>query len=216
MKGFIIYYYFWPSYKWLNNDSYRVHPFLLINRFVDFPSIQSYFFYQDVIVKYINILNVGFADNIQLSVVVYRQPVCAVWPNHEVVDLQPRSVTTPNVGSVNFCSVSIITVPPFLPYFRYTSLWGRVCLLPCPLTPPVAPPHGIICPPGHPPSPPQTTNTASSLHRFLRSPEHLPYHMPIPRLLPSLDVFRSLLIPPTATPAGFLLPPLPCVCQNLF
>ena len=49
-------------------------------------------------------------------VVVYWPPVCSVWPNHDVVDFQLRSVNTLNLCSVAYCCVPILMSPfPPLP-----------------------------------------------------------------------------------------------------
>ena len=63
-------------------------------------------------------------------VVVNWPPVIAAWPNHEVVDFLYRSVTTLNLVSVAYCYVAIIPVPPVRPSYCYTSIQGRVRLLP--------------------------------------------------------------------------------------
>ena len=88
--------------------------------------------------------------------------------------------------------------------------------MPCLLTPLVAPPHRIILPPGSSLYPYQHTNTASSLHGFLLSPERQPSLMTLPRLLPSLAIILSLLISHPYTLDGYPLPLILCVCQNRF
>ena len=147
--------------------------------------------------------------------VVYWPPYHAVWPNHEVVELQPWSVTTLILGSVSYCYEGIIPVPPVLPYRHYTSLQGRVLFLTCPPTPFVAPLHSIVRPHGCSLSPFQHNNPASSLHGVLHSPENRPSLMTLSCLLISLDVVRYLLIPPTAMPTVLSLHPLPFICKNL-
>ena len=45
--------------------------------------------------------------------VCFRPPVCAVCSNHEVVEFQPRTVITPDLGSfTNTYNYSIPTAPP--------------------------------------------------------------------------------------------------------
>ena len=134
-------------------------------------------------------------------VFVYRTPVRALLPNHEVVEFQPQSVTTPILGSVGYCYKYIIPILPDLPSCLYNTLLGRSRLMPYQPTPPVAPLHGIILPPGRPPSLSQNTDTTSSIHGFLCSPERHLHPMPLPRLLPSLAIVLYLLIPPNATPS---------------
>ena len=80
----------------------------------------------------------------------------------------------------------------------------------------IAPPYGIILPPGCPPYPPHHTNPVSSLHGVLRSPDRRLSPMPLPRLLPLLTIFFSLMVPPPSRPARLPSPPLPCIFQNIF
>ena len=133
-----------------------------------------------------------------------------------MVEFQPRSVTTPSLVSVAYCYEALILVSPVLTFRRYTSLRCRFRLLPCLPTRPVAPPQGIIYPPGRLPSLSQHTSPASSLRGVLRSPDHFPSLMLLTRLIPYLAVVQSLLIPTPVMPSIFPSPPLPCICQNLF
>ena len=62
-------------------------------------------------------------------VVVYQPPACVVWQNHEVLDFQPRSVTTLILGSIAYFS-NILFLPPLyspatniLPSKGYSSSW---------------------------------------------------------------------------------------------
>ena len=48
----------------------------------------------------------------KIVIVVYPPPDCAVLPNHEVVEFQPRLVTTTSLGSVDYCYQTISPVPP--------------------------------------------------------------------------------------------------------
>ena len=82
----------------------------------------------------------------------YWPPVCEVCPNYEVVEFQPRTFTTPYLGSVAYFYVAYLLKPPHL------------LLLPSNVLPPqmsssALVPHGIIRPPGHHPSPSQNTKT---------------------------------------------------------
>ena len=125
-------------------------------------------------------------------------------------------MTTLILGSVAYFYEAIITIPPIFPCHRYISLQWRVRLLTYTPTKPVAPPHRIILPPGHPPSLYQDYDPASYLHRVLHSHERHPYIITLPHLLPSLAFVRSLLTPPPVTPAVLPSPPLPFVCKNIF
>ena len=75
----------------------------------------------------------------------YWPPVCEVCPNYEVVEFQPRTLTTPDLGSVAYCYVLLLD--PSYPL-----------LLPSKVLPPlpsssVFPLHSIIFPPGRHTSP---------------------------------------------------------------
>ena len=142
-------------------------------------------------------------------VFVYWPLACAVWPNHEVVEFQPHSVTTPILVSVTYFYIAIIIVPLVCPSYYYTYLQGRFLILTCWNAPPFTPLHGSIRKTERPLSPSQNTDYASSLHRVLCSPDHRLSPMQSPLSAPWLS-------PPTTTPAGFLFHTLPCVFQNIF
>ena len=151
-----------------------------------------------------------------IVVFVYCPPSHAVWPNNEVVKFKPWSVTTPILGSVGYCYEAIIYVPHIQPFSCKPSIRQIFCLLPCYLTLPVAPSHGIFHPPGYYPSPSHHTDPASYLHGVICSSERLQSLMPLLRLFPSLANVSSLIIPPPDMPVGLLIPPLLCVWKKLF
>ena len=126
----------------------------------------------------------------------YWPLVREVFPKYEVVKFQPRTLTNPYPGSVAYCYVSYLLDPPHpllllfdvLPPPHLTS----VCL--CNHH------HMVIRLTGRPLSPSQhTKNPSPSLLLPITSQDGL--------LLPSLS---------PATPVGFLSPPLPCWCRDIF
>ena len=51
--------------------------------------------------------------------VCYWPPVREIFPNHEVMIFQPRTLTTPDLGSVAYCYIAYLLNPShplFLPY----------------------------------------------------------------------------------------------------
>ena len=109
-----------------------------------------------------------------------------------------------------FFYVAIIPVPPVRPSRSLIYPWGIVLLLSCLPTPLVAPPHGIIRPPGIPPSPSQHTDPELSLRGVLCSLELLPYLIScllgFSRQLPSCWLPVGITQPQISLP-GTLLPP---------
>ena len=55
---------------------------------------------------------------ILLCVCVNRSPDCAIWPNYEVVELQPQSVVTTVLDSVAYCYLLL----PYLPFYSIPHL----------------------------------------------------------------------------------------------
>ena len=126
----------------------------------------------------------------------YWPPVREVCLNYEVVDFQPWTLTTPDLGSVAYCCVAYLLDPPRplllqsdappTPRLCFACLRHRH--------------HRIIRPPGSPLSLSQHTEN------------------PYPSLLSPITA-RGLLLIPSFAPAtlvGFLSPPLPRCCRNIF
>ena len=119
----------------------------------------------------------------------YWPPVYGVCPNCEVVEFQPRTLTTPDLGSVTYCYVHLLE-PPHPP------------LLPSDVPSPqpsssVLPPHRIIRPPGCHLYPSQHTEKT-----------------PSPSLPSPVTTRARLFLSPLALtmPARFPLPPPPRCC----
>ena len=121
----------------------------------------------------------------------YWSPVRVVFLNYEVVVFQPRTLTTPDLGSITYYYIAYLlnlTRPLFLPYDVLPGEEAHSC----PVSPAIdMSPHRIIRSHGHHLSP--------SLHTKKPSPA---FPLPVPSrlrfLLPSLA---------SATPAKFPLPP---------
>ena len=111
-------------------------------------------------------------------------------------------------------SHTYFSVRPSHPSLHYPFFKGVLHILPCPPTPPIAPPHGINHPSRRTLFPDQNTDPLSSWDIPLtwsspvsKAPAHL---------LPSLAVVSSLVIPPPTIPAVFPSPLLQYICRNIF
>ena len=122
----------------------------------------------------------------------YWPPVREVCLNYEVMDFQPRTLTTPDLGSVTYCYLHLLDLPyPLLMLSNAP---------PPQLSSSIVIPHEIIRPPGRHPS--LSKHTKKPLPAFPS---------------PVTSRYRLLLSPlaPT-TSAGFPLPPLPHCHRNIF
>ena len=123
----------------------------------------------------------------------YCPSVHEVCPNYEVVDFQPQTLTTMELGSLSHFYIHLLnpTHPPLLPSDVLSPQLSYSVLIP----------HGIICPSGRHLSP--SKHTKKTLSPYLPSPVTTRERL----FLSSLAI---------TTPDGFLSPPLPRCCQNLF
>ena len=122
----------------------------------------------------------------------YCPPLREVCPNYEVVELQPRTLTTPYLGSVSYCCVHLLTRTT-LPYCCPMSRLPRFLLPSC------------LC-------------TVSSAHPgFTRPRPSIPRKLlpiPYPPVTTIVWLFRPSLA--LTTPTIFLLPLLPRWFRDLF
>ena len=125
--------------------------------------------------------------------VCYWPPFREVCPNYEVVKFQPPFLITPDLGSVAYCNVAYLLVPP------HPLLLPSDVLSPQPSSS-VKIAQGTIHPPGR----------HSSLSQHTEKP---PPAFPSP--VTSIDRLIIASLVPTK-PAKFPSPPLPCCRLNIF
>ena len=120
-------------------------------------------------------------------------PVREVFPHYEVVELQPRTLTTPDLGSVAYFCVDYLLGPPHPLLFPFD--------VPAPQPPSsVLILHSIILPPGR--------------HPYMSERTKKPFPA-FPS--PSASIERLVLSSQAPTThAGFPLPLLPCCRWNIF
>ena len=104
--------------------------------------------------NYHHLDSVYFWTYISCCCCLYWPPVREVCPNYVVVEFQPRTINTTDLGSVAYCYVHLLNPPhpPFLPTDVPSS----------PTYSYILPPHVIIHPPRRHPSPSQNTNKTPS------------------------------------------------------
>ena len=123
----------------------------------------------------------------------YWPPVFEVSPNYEVVDFQPRKLTTTDLSSIAYCYVHLLN-PPHPPLLLSN--------VPSPqLYSSVLNPHRIIHPPGHHPYLSQNTENPPSPS------------LPSPITTRSRPFLSSLVLTMTARFPSSLLPRC---CKNIF
>ena len=126
-----------------------------------------------------------------LVIVFHWTLVCSVWPNYEVVEFQPQSVTAPDLVSVAYC-----------------------CILKCP-----ALSHLPLLPSNFPPREIPSLDLSANTVRFPYTQYHPTTRaspVPVPAYHSCANSTLGHILPPPVTPLQLLSPTLPLFYQNFF